>query len=183
MLVIKLNECGYEESALGFSLSYNTSIKRAKELMPRYAFGEKFGERKFLRIINLWLDVDFPRLVWPEADQHKVATTTLSESTVHTLGKRLLTQEDFVIPIDNRILDVVNEKIVDFQNKKIDILEMKSHLPEGFLQRRIWHMNYANLQNLVDQRIKHRIKLWNIFINELLPQIEHPEFIIPNKED
>lgn len=183
MIVKLLEEHGYNSAALGFSLSYNTSIERAKELLPKYAFGKKFGERKFLRVINLWLDVDFPRLTWPEADQHKVATTTLSESTVHTLGKRLLTQEDFIIPIDNRMLNIVNEKIVDFQNKKIDILEMKSHLPEGFLQRRIWHMNYANLQNLVDQRVKHKIKLWDVFINELLPQIEHPEFVIPKQED
>ena len=109
--IIKLNECGYEEAALGFSLSYNTSIERAKYLLPKYAWGSQPGERKFLRVIELWLDVDFPRLIWPEADQHKIATTTLSESTVHTLGKRLLTQEDFVIPIDERMLNIVNEKI------------------------------------------------------------------------
>ena len=177
-----LKEYGYEESVLGFSLSYGTTIERAKEILPKYAFGNQPGERKFLRVIELWLDVNFPRLIWPEADQHKIATTTLSESTVHTLGKRTLNQNDFIIPIDSRMLDVVNEKILQFQNKQIDILALKTHLPEGFLQRRIWHKNYANLQNLVQQRTNHKVSLWNTFIEEVLSQIQHPEFIKPPEE-
>ncbi len=179
MIVKVLEEAGYEPASWGFSLSYNTSVERAKELLPKYAFGKMPGERKFLRVIELWLDVNFPRLIWPEADQHKIATTTLSESTVHTLGKRILNQSDFVIPIDDRMLNVVNEKILDYQNKKIDILQLKTHLPEGFLQRRMWHMNYANLQNLVQQRENHRVNLWDVFIPEILSQIQHPEFIVP----
>ena len=59
---------------------------------------------------------------------------------------------------------------------------MKSHLPEGFLQRRIWHMNYANLQNLVQQRANHRVNLWDTFISEVISQIQHPEFIVPSEE-
>lgn len=183
MKVNILKECGYEEASLGFSLSYNTSIERAKELLPKYAWGKVPGESKFLRVIELWFDVDFPRLIWPEADQYKVATTTLSESTVHTLGKRLLEQDDFVINIDNRMLDIVNEKILLFQQKKISLLEMKSHLPEGFLQRRIWHMNYANLQNIISQRVGHRVELWDQFIDSVLSQVEHPEFLLRNPNE
>jgi len=173
-----LAEHGYEESALGFSLSYNITAERAKEILPKYAFKNN-GENKFLRCIELWIDVDFPRLAWPEADQYKVSTTTLSESTIHTLGKRGLVQNDFIIPIDERMLSIVNEKIIDFQNKKVDILEMKAHLPEGFLQRRIWHMNYANLQNIYLQRKNHKLALWHEFLEAVLSQIEHPEFIKP----
>ena len=51
-----LSEHGYEEAALGFSLSYNTSVERAKVLMPKYAHGAAPGENKFLRIIWLWFD-------------------------------------------------------------------------------------------------------------------------------
>jgi hypothetical protein len=178
-LIIKLlEEAGYKSAVIGFSLSYNTNIKRAKELLPIYAFGKVPGENKFLRLMELWFDVDFPRLLWPECDQYKVSTTTLSESTVHTLHKRTLSQKDFIINIDQEMLDIINKKIILFQNKEIDILELKSHLPEGFLQRRIWHMNYANLQNIVVQRHNHKIKLWQEFIDIALSQIKHPEFII-----
>lgn len=180
MQVVKLEEHGYESAALGFSLSFKTSIKRAKEIMPKYAWGKVPGENKFLRVIQIWLDVDIPRLLWPECDQYKVGTTTLSESTVHTLSKSLCTMEDFLTGTDPRIVDILNEKIVEFQNKKIDITELKANLPEGFLQRRVWNMNYANLQNIVCQRETHRVKLWNRFINELVPQMDYPEFIIRN---
>jgi hypothetical protein len=178
--VIKLSEHGYEWAALGFSLSYNSTVERAKQLLPKYAWGKVPGENKFLRVMWVWLDVDFPRLIWPEADQYKVSTTTLSESTIHTLGKRLLTQEDFEIEIDVRMLDIVNEKISLYQNKQIDILTLKSHLPEGFLQRRVWNMNYANLQNLICQRTNHKVSLWDKFIDDVVSQLDHPEFVLPN---
>jgi hypothetical protein len=178
MYVKVLNECGYEEAALGFSLSYNSTIERAKELLPKYAIGAQPGENKFLRVIWLWVDVDFPRLIWPECDQYKVATTTLSESTIHTLGKRTLNQDDFETKIDDDMLEIVNKKILQYKNKEIDLLKLKSHLPEGFLQRRIWNFNYATLQNIVQQRENHRLKLWQKFIDEMLLQVKHPEFLV-----
>lgn len=173
-----LSEHGYEEAALGFSLSYNTSVERAKVLLPKYAFGKAPGENKFLRMMWLWIDVDFPRLILPEMDQYKVATTTLSESTIHTLNKKALTQDDFVVEIDEYMLGIINRKILQYNNKEIDIITLKSHLPEGFLQRRIWNMNYATFQNIVVQRKTHKVKLWNNFIDIVLSQIQHPEFII-----
>lgn len=177
MLVTKLSEHGYEESALGFSLSFNSTVERAKQIMPKYAWGKAPGENKFLRAIQVWLDVDFPRLIWPEADQYKVGTTTLSESTVHTLAKKPLTMEEFIAGTDQRMIDILNEKIQLFKRKEISILELKANLPEGFLQRRIWNLNYANLQNIYVQRRNHRVKLWDQFLSELIVQLDHPEFI------
>ena len=48
-----LNETGYEESAFGFSLSYNSTKDRAKELFPKFAFKQD-GENKFLESIYIW---------------------------------------------------------------------------------------------------------------------------------
>jgi len=177
MKVIKLYEYGYEPAALGFSLSYNSSIERAKELLPKYAIGKDSGENKFLRVMQVWLDVDMPRLMWQEADQYKIATTTLSESTMHTLSKRLLIQEDFAINISDELLTVINNKIFQYQNKQISILELKSCLPEGFLQRRIWNLNYATIQNIILQREYHKLNLWKIFIDDLVNQLDYPEFV------
>lgn len=179
-LVKKLSEHGYEEAALGFSLSFNTTVERAKQLLPKYAWGKVAGENKFLRVMQIWLDVDFPRLIWPEADQYKVGTTTLSESTVHTLSKRMAVAGDFLNGTDDRLIEILNEKIQLFKDKEISITELKANLPEGFLQRRIWNLNYANLQNIVCQRTGHRVKLWKDFIDQVVAQIDHPEFIIKN---
>ena len=182
MYVTKLEEAGYRWAALGFSLSFNSTIDRAMQIMPIYAFGKAPGENKFLREIQVWIDIDVPRLIWPEIDQYKISTTTLSESTVHTLQKHILNINDFIEGTDQRAIDLINEKILLFQEKKIDRIELKANLPEGFLQRRIWNLNYANLQNIYVQRINHRVKLWERLLNELIPQMDHPEFIIPNYE-
>jgi hypothetical protein len=50
-------------------------------------------------------------------------------------------------------------------------------LPEGFLQRRVVTLNYANVQSIVEQRLGHRLRYWRPFIDGLLAQIEHPELI------
>lgn len=172
-----LNECGYEESALGFSLSYNTSIERAKELLPKYAFKNN-GENKFLRSMHVWLDITEPRFVLTELDTYKISTVRLSSSTMHTLSKRHVTQEDFEYPLREGTLKDVNKLIDDFNAKKIGIEKLKNGLPEGFLQRIVFNCNYANLQNMYYQRKEHRLPQWRIFLDSVLSQIQHPEFII-----
>ena len=75
MEVIKLEECGYKWAALGFSLSYKSTIERTMQILPKYAFS-KPGEAKFLESIYLWLDVTAPRFFWQEADTYIFATNT-----------------------------------------------------------------------------------------------------------
>lgn len=186
MKVIKLNEYGYKESALGFSLSYNTSIERAKELLPKYAFG-KSGETKFLESIYIWLDVEAPRFWWQEADTYRLSTKQ-SASTMHTLIKGYLDQSDFEYPINEKYLENINNHIAlkdspEWEEHKVEhLLVLKNMLPEGFLQRRIWVMNYRVLQNIYNQRKSHRLPQWHVFLDTVLESLEHPEFIIKQGE-
>ncbi len=182
MKVKVLKECGFDESALGFSLSFNSTPDRAKEILHKYAFKNN-GENKFLRSIQVWLDITAPRFVLTELDTYKISTVRLSASTIHTLSKRPLTQEDFEYPIAASTLENVNEKIKQFNNKKISLAEMKNELPEGFLQRIVLSCNYANLQNMYMQRKNHKLPQWHMFLDTVLSQIEHPEFIVPPYED
>lgn len=180
MKVTKLSEYGYEESVLGFSLSYNTSIERAKQILPKYAFGVP-GENKFLESIYLWLDVTAPRFWWQEADTYRLSTKQ-SESTMHTLKRRELVQSDFEDLLPEEMIEAYNSyrdwlfKYNATEDTKLMLL--KNMLPEGFLQRRIWVMNYKCLQNIYIQRINHRLPQWKYFLTEVLKQIEHPEFIV-----
>jgi hypothetical protein len=173
-----LAEHGYEESSLGFSLSYNTTIERAKELLPKYAFKNN-GENKFLRSMQVWLDVTEPRFVLTELDTYKISTVRLSSSTMHTLSKRHVNQADFEYPIRKGTLKDVNDLIDDFNNKKVSIAELKNGLPEGFLQRIVFNCNYANLQNMYYQRKNHRLPQWHQLLNDVISQLQHPEFIVP----
>lgn len=182
MRVIKISEYGLEESALGFSLSYNSNPERAKQIFPKYAFGVP-GEGKFLESIISYWDVDAPRYFWSEGDTYRLSTKQ-SESTIHTITKRLLTQEDFEKPIYETTLLKINDAISSYQQEKNVAWkqelfeEIKNNLPEGFLQRRVWMLSYKTLQNIVWQRKNHKLKQWQFFIDELLQQIEHPEYII-----
>jgi len=172
-----LSEHGYEESALGFSLSYNSTVERAKELFSKFAWG-KSGETKFLESMYIWVDVDAPRFWWSEADTYRISTKQ-SASTMHTLAKNFVKSEDFEYPIMPRTLIDVNHLIDDFTKKRITIAELKNGLPDGFLQRRIWVINYRTLQNIYAQRHNHRLPQWHTFLDTVLSQIQHPEFIKP----
>jgi len=177
-----LRECGYDESAIGFSLSFNSTPERAKEILHKYAFKNN-GENKFLRSMQVWLDIIAPRFVLTELDTYKISTVRLSASTIHTLSKRPLNQEDFEYFLTPSTLENVNKKIQQFNNKEISLAEMKNELPEGFLQRIVLNCNYANLQNMYLQRKNHKLPQWHLFLDSVISQIEHPEFIIPPYEE
>jgi hypothetical protein len=41
-------------------------------------------------------------------------------------------------------------------------------------------MNYKCLQNIINQRKNHRLPQWQIFCENVLNQVEHPEFLDKN---
>lgn len=182
MKIAVLREAGYDEAALGFSLSYNSTIERAKEVMYKYAFGIP-GESKFLESMYMWLDVTAPRFWWQEADTYRLSTKQ-SESTMHTLMKKDLDIWNFEYPIPLAYIEYMNGLVKTYKesrtssDKKKLKLELKNALPEGFLQRRIWVFNYKTLQNIYIQRITHELPQWQFFLNSVLTSIEFPEFIV-----
>jgi len=174
-----ISEYGYDEAVIGFSLSYNTSLERVKEILPKYAFGVP-GEGKFLESMIVYLDVTAPRYWWQEADTYRVGTTKNSESTMHTLAKRSLDINDF----EGGIVDI--EYLVRLNNYRVCLVnkmesytlaEFKGLLPEGFLQRRIWMMSYKTLQTIYIQRYGHKLPQWRLFLDTVVSKIQHPEFV------
>lgn len=121
------------------------------------------GEDKFLRQVVCWWDVRAPRYWWAEADTFKVGTVAQSESTMHTIMNRDLVQEDFEAPIHPGALKVLNLLIGDYKKSKNGhlFMQLKNDLPEGFLQRRIWTLNLANMKNIYRQRKNHRLPQWH----------------------
>lgn len=178
-----LREAGYDESALGFSLSYKSTQKRAKELFPTKAFVQQ-GENKFLESIYLWLDVKATREWWIQADTYRISTKQ-SESTMHTLIKRPLREDDFEYSEYNRehmrmTINYINSIRLDNTLSNIEkTRKIKEVLPESFLQRRIWVINYRTLQNIIIQREHHALQAWREFVDQISEQVKHPEFLFP----
>lgn len=178
MKVIILEEAGLNHALCGISLSYRNDelclsgrIGRMRELAPILAQKEK-GHNKFLRQIKLWLEIDAPRYWWAQMDTYQIGVTKQSESTMHTITKRLLTQKDFEYPIIPDILNALNKFI-----EARDWQTVKNNLPEGFLQRRIVDLNYEVLRTIIKQRHDHKLPEWKIFVDTIYKRVNNPEFL------
>ena len=187
MIVDVLKVDGIEEALLGMGLSYGLTSNKNITDMEDAKLAARLtkicvkcaqrgnGEDKFLRMIQIWADVTAPRFWWAEFDTYKVGTVALSESTMHTLGKRPLTPEDFETPIEPGYLDTLNSALrsdnaIDFN---------KGMLPEGFMQRRIVNFSYAVLANMIRQRRNHRLPQWHCFLNKIYYALPMQEFLPP----
>jgi len=177
MIVSILREAGYVEAILGLSLSYGTDLETAKKTAKRLA-PKDGGHNKFLESIYLWFDITAPRFWWQEADTYRLSTKQ-SESTMHTIQRRFLQQDDFEYPICTGTLHSVNRLIEIYQKTTDadDLLQIKNLLPEGFLQRRIWVMNYKTLRNILLQRSTHRLPQWQQFCAYVRSSASHPDLL------
>lgn len=172
MKVKVIKESGYIEAMQGLALSYNISLDRAVKVAIKLC-NKDGGENKFLESIMVWFDITAPRFWWQEADTYRLSTKQ-SQSTMHTLRKRELTQFDFEYNIYEDYLVILNRLL---RSEFSTLAEIKNALPEGFLQRRIWCMSYKTLRNIILQRHNHKLPQWHYFINEVKSQIRYFELL------
>lgn len=165
------------------------------------------GENKFLRQISVWLDVSAPLYWWKQADQYKVGTVTQSESTMHTLMKCPVTEAmfetDSVTDTEGHYLcSIIIPELEELRQKYVEMTEnapkgMLPHelreyykdrdkykkdlialLPQSFIQRRIWSLNYAVLRNIRAHRSDHFLKEWWFFCKTIPTIVDHPELLL-----
>jgi hypothetical protein len=182
MKVLVIEEAGWFGAITGLSLSYGSTFERAITTSEKLAHRDG-GHNKFLESIYVWIDVTAPRFWWQEADTYRMSTKQ-SESTMHTIDKRELTNADFEtwLSLDqlksiNISLDMYKECKGDPLMEIVMLVRLKNALPEGFLQRRIWVMNYKTLRNIIKQRRTHRLPQWRQFCASVLEQVQHPELL------
>jgi hypothetical protein len=185
MRVNILSEFGETSALYGLGLSYgltsNISFYEFSEDMVLYnkvrnvalkLYKKEDGHNKFLESIGIFLDITAPRFFWSEFDTYRIGTTKQSESTMHTIFKNNLTQENFEYVIDDNYLDYLNSLIVN--KEKVEVI--KNSLPEGFLQKRIVSTNYKVLRNILKQRKNHKLPQWDYFCLEIYRKCEYPEY-------
>jgi len=177
MKVSIIEEAGYNAAVLGLSISKGATQKRAEEVAQKLSSMDG-GHNKVLESIFVWLDITAPRYWWQEADTYRMSTKQ-SESTMHTIQRRDLSQDDFEYHILSVTLDHVNFLIRRYRETKAlhDLFAVKNELPEGFLQRRIWVVNYKCLRNVLLQRTTHRLEQWKYFCAYIRGHVEHPELL------
>jgi hypothetical protein len=171
MTVKVLQEAGYEMALLGLSFNKKQPLDRMPKVAEKLA-PMNGGHSKFLESIYLWIDIKAPRDFWQEADTYRVGSSKQSESTMYNLMKADLTQADFSIDIPEFYLEMLN-----MERKHGSLFRLKKLLPEGYLQRRLWCINYKTLSNIISQRSSHRLPEWKIFITNVISQVKYPELL------
>ena len=138
--------------------------------------------RKYLRMINVTMDITAPLYWWKEFDTYKVGTVANSCSTMHRIHTKEFTLDDFsyehldtgwyvclretIIPLLNR----AREKYVE-TNDKYYWWQLIQLLPASYNQRRTVQLNYEVLLNMYHARKEHKLDEWREFckIIESLP--------------
>lgn len=177
-----LKESGFYEALFGLSLSFdvispevitgesnllsNEKFLKMQKVSQTLAF-KQGGHNKFLESMQVWMLIRGSLSFWKQFDTYRVGITKQSESTMHTLKKRQLTKQDFT-----------KETFVFPNIKNLSIDEMRDNLPSGFLECRVVNTNYKTLQNIIHQRQCHKSQKWKTFVEMLLKQVQHPEFLI-----
>jgi hypothetical protein len=184
MNVKKIQEAGYKPALVGLAHNKKQSPEKMSVVAEKLA-DKDGGHNKFLESLVVWLDVRAPRYFWQEADTFRLSTKQ-SESTMHTLTGELLTID---IHDAKSVAQFLAENFepescttetlqwIYDAAKTGDLVAVKKRLPEGFLQTRMWCMNYKTLRNIILQRRTHRLPHWKEFIRQTLEQVEHPELL------
>lgn len=166
-----VNECGYQEALTGLSFNKDKDPSKMERVAERLANMDG-GHNKFLESIYIWIEVRASRFFWQEADTYRVGSTKQSQSTMHTIKNKVLSQKDFCEDIPEEWLSRLNEAVLR-GNKR----EIKCLLPESFMQKRMWCINYKTLRNIITQRENHELVEWQIFLKNVLSQVNHPELL------
>ena len=129
---------------------------------------------KHLRMIMVWADITAPRYWWTEFDTYRIGVEKISCSTMHTLMKRDLTEDDFekdsISPVHlEKTLESINSEMElyretgDQEVKQMTWRGIIQSLPQSFLQKRTVMMSYAALRNIYRQREGHKLSEWHQF--------------------
>lgn len=143
---------------------------------------------KFMRMINVTLDIVSPLYWWAEYDTYKVGTVRNSCSKMHKITAKEFTIDDFSREHLNKETRHLFEQIVNYLNisrdcynsavKDKDAAWAKDYwwqiiqlLPSSYNQRATVQLNYAVLRNMYHSRKAHKLDEWRDFCKwiETLP--------------
>lgn len=141
---------------------------------------------KFMRMINVTMDITAPLYWWKEFDTYKVGTVANSCSTMHKIHSKEFSLDDFshehliknlynvegfldvkeplgvlqqdIIPM----LNFYRERYIETTDKKYwwQIIQL---LPSSYNQKRTVQLNYQVLRNIYFSRRNHKLDEWHDF--------------------
>ena len=150
--------------------------KNDLDLMKRL-FKAGAEHRKYLRQIFVSMDITAPLYLWKEMDTYKIGTVSNSCSTMHKIGAKEFTVEDFSHEhLTDGAMDALSDLIDELNLQRNYWLDTKDKcywwgmiqlLPSSYNQRRTITMDYENVFNIIRQRTGHKLDEWNEFVKIL----------------
>lgn len=132
---------------------------------------------KFLRMINVTMDITAPLYWWKEFDTYKVGTVANSCSTMHKIHAKEFTLDDFSHEhLDQFSIEILEGTIRALNISRDDYLESKSKddwwqmiqlLPSSYDQKRTVQLNYQVLKSMHHSRKEHKLDEWRVFCGEI----------------
>ena len=153
------------------------------DLMKRL-FKAGTEHRKYLRMINVTMDITCSLYWWKEFDTYKIGTACNSCSTMHKIQAKEFTLDDF----SHEQLDYTSKctlkDIIRTLNKNRELFNntkdkqywwnMIQLLPSSYNQRRTVQLSYETVFNIIRQREYHKVDDWTTFTDILkdLPYVK-----------
>ena len=147
---------------------------------------------KFLRMINVTLDITAPLYWWKEFDTYKVGTVANSCSTMHKIHAKEFTLDDFSYEhlyavsfeaLEKTILHMNKARELFFETKDKEYWwQMIQLLPTSYNQKRTVQLNYQVLKQMYFARRNHKLDEWHTLCDwmEKLPYFK--EVVIQDAE-
>ena len=144
---------------------------------------------KFLRFINVTLDINAPLYWWKEFDTYKVGTVANSCSTMHKIHAKPLSLEDFSCEhLDQYACNTLSVTINNLNSNRSFYNNTKGKeywfnmiqlLPSSYNQLRTVQLNYAVLKAMYHARKAHKLNEWRVFC-EWIKTLPYAEELIIN---
>ena len=155
---------------------------------------------KFMRMINITMDITAPIYWAKEMDTYKVGTIRNSCSTMHKIHSKEFTLDDFscehlFYDIDDTLKECYNysavlthtltalnsarEHYLKTKDKKY-WWQMIQLLPSSYNQKFTWQANYQVLRNIYFSRRNHKLDEWHYFCN-MIESLPYGKELICNK--
>lgn len=140
--------------------------------------------RKYLRMINVYMNITAPLYWWKEFDTYKIGTVANSCSTMHKIHDKKFVLDDFshehlqapMVEILKHTIHGLNDARDAYLSSKDKLMwwQMIQLLPSSYNQTRTVMMNYEVVARIIEQRKNHKLDEWNDFIDVLsgLPLID-----------
>lgn len=166
---------------------------------------------KYRRMIVIWADIKAPLYFWKHLDSYKVGVVMNSTSTMHKIGSKEFTKDDFstehlgVYYVDDhgdtvhqnlwedKTLHTIIEGLniarnfyireVDPELKKKYWWQMIQLLPNSYNQTRMVMLNYEVLANIYKSRRNHKLDEWREFCKWIEGLPYAADIIFPWKDE